>query len=235
MFGEGVTRSPKTLLDQISSELGTRWEIHNIRVKLHAAMAALHGTIDCIENLQKAHPSLFEAKNLPNIASVVTQHGKAAYEHGGWIAPKDKPLSSTAAQMSIQNAAASQLYDHEVLMQQFGASRLNRPEIRVMMEKVHPEHDKTIDEKGDALFTTRVFVKFADGTEVKEVVPAPKGISPPASNEQIVEKWKGLVRDILDNERRAKIEEKVLSLETLGDIEELIGLLAGDVRCPIDV
>ncbi|KAF2167095.1 hypothetical protein M409DRAFT_22529 [Zasmidium cellare ATCC 36951] len=235
MFSEGASKSPKSLPDEISSELGTRWEIHNIRVKLHAAMAALHSTIDAVENLQKAHPSLFETKNLSNITSVTTKHAKAAYEHGGWIAPKDKPLTSTAAQMSIQNAAASQLYDREVLMSQFGASKLNRPEIRAMMEKVHPKHDASIDAQGDALFTTKISIKFADGTEVKEEVKAPKGISPPASNEDIVEKWRGLVRGILDEGRREEIEKTVLGLEGVGDVRELIKLLAGEVKCPIDV
>lgn len=113
-FGQGANFEPKTLPEEIASELGERWEIHGIRVKLHAAMAAIHGTIDCIEKLQKDYPDKLAKEKLSEIEKIVTRHGKAAYEHGGWIAPSDKPLTSTAAQMSIQYCAAAQLLDGEV-------------------------------------------------------------------------------------------------------------------------
>ncbi|KXT05549.1 hypothetical protein AC578_3682 [Pseudocercospora eumusae] len=234
-FGQGITQEPKTLPEELISGLGSRWEIHGIRVKLHAAMAALHSTIDCVENLQKAHPDRFASEKLDEIVSVQTKHGKPAYEHGGWIAPPDKPLTSTGAQMSIQYAAAAQLLDREVLMAQYGASKLNRPEIRNLMSRIHPEHDEALDQGDDALFKTIVVVKFKDDTELKETVNAPRGIDPPASSEDIVKKWRMLVKDILSNERRDAIEEKVLGLDKLSNVKELIDLLRENVRCPIDV
>jgi aconitate decarboxylase len=227
---------PKTLPDELISGLGERWEIHDIRVKLHAAMAALHATIDCVETLQRAHRDLFEEKNLGNIDKIVTKHGKAAYEHGGWIASPDKPMTSTAAQMSIQYAAAAQLLDREVLMAQYGAEKLNRPQIRELMTKVHPQHEPAFDSSKDMGFKTTVIVYFKDSNgPLEETVDAPKGISPPASNQDIVEKWRNLVRDVLDDERRERIEQAVLGLEKLDNVKSLIELLRADVKCPIDV
>ena len=57
----------------------------------------------------------------------------------------------------------------------------------------------------------------------------------PVTNEDIVHNWRILVRDVLEEERREKIEQCVLGLETLGDVRELIALLEDTVRCPIVV
>lgn len=120
-------------------------------------------------------------------------------------------------------------------MQQFSQENLNRSEARQLMEKGHPQHDEEIDRNGDKLFTTHVSVYFKDGSELQHSVSAPKGIDPPASNEDIVQKWRMLVKDVLEETRRDEIEAKVLNLEKLEDVRELIALLAGNVKCPIDV
>ena len=236
MFTEGVSNfSPKSLPDELINGLGERWELHGIRVKLHAAMAALHGTIDCIEKLQKQHPDLFSAEKLSEIEKITTQHSKPAFEHGGWTAPRNEPLTSTAAQMSIQYAAAAQLVDHEVLMAQFGADKLNRPLLRELMDKIQPVHNAEFDSDKKKGWTTIVTVRFNDGTEVETSVAGPKGITPPASEEDVVQKWRMLVRDVLEEKRRDEIEKCVLDLEKLADVKELVRLLEGVVNCPIVV
>ena len=236
MFSDGVTNfSPKSLPEELINGLGERWELHSIRVKLHAAMAALHGTIDCVEKLQFEHPDLFAAENLTEIEKITTQHSKPAFEHGGWITPRDKPLTSLGAQMSIQYAAAAQLVDHEVLMAQFGADKLNRPQLRELMDKIHPTHNAEFDTDKKKGWRTVVVVMFKDGSEVETLVDGPKGIMPPASEEDIVQKWRMLVRDVLEDERRQQIENCVLGLEDLSDVKELVQLLEGAVKCPIVV
>lgn len=125
--------------------------------------------------------------------------------------------------------------ERQILMQQFSEEKLNRPEARKLMEKAHPQHDKEIDRNGDKLFSTHVHVHFKDGSELQHSVSAPKGIDPPASNEDIVQKWRLLVKDVLEDTRRDQIEARVLKLEKLEDVRELIALLAGNVKCPIDV
>lgn len=231
-FGQGATFEPKTLPDELSKGLGSRWEINNIRVKLHAAMAALHGTIECIEELQADHPNLFENGSLENIEKVTTEHSKPAFEHGGWEAPAEKPISSTGAQMSIQYAAAAQLIDRQVLMEQFGAAKLNRPEIRSLMSKIRPKYNEALDEER---WATIVTVRFRDGKEVEVSLAAPRNVSPGVTNEEVVDKWRRLVSGVLDDRRRDEIERCVLGLENEADVTKLGALLQGTVKCPIDV
>ena len=237
-FSQGASFSPPSLPGELASGLSERWEIHGIRVKLHASMATLHAPIDCVANLQAAHPDRFTENNLGNIEKITVEQAKAAFEHGGWIAPPDKAMTSTAAQMSVQYACAAQLLDREVLMSQFGAKRLNRPEIRALMAKVQPQHNPSFDGDGasKSTWTTIVTVHFRDSDEVlQERVEAAKGLSPPASNNDIVEKWRSLTRGVISEQRRDEIERTVLGLENLKDVKKLVGMLSDWVECPIDV
>ena len=202
-------------------------------MKLHAAMAALHATIDCVEKLQKQHPERFAEGKLDQIESIVTEHAKAAYEHGGWIADPDKPITSLGAQMSIQYAAAAQLVDGEVLMAQFSADRLNRSAVREIMSKVKPTHNTEFDKTRETGFRTVMTVKFRNGEEVNTTVEVPKGVHPACSDDDIVHKWRGLVKDVLDEERRDRIEKLVLGLESCEDVKTLIKELEGEVPCAI--
>jgi aconitate decarboxylase len=232
-FGQGAKFSPSYLPDEIVKGLGERWEIDSIRVKLHASMAAVHGTIDCVANLQGQHTG--RMKNFDDIESIVTEHSKPAFEHGGWTAPPTKPLTTTSAQVSIQYAAAAQLVDGQVLMAQFSAEKLNRPLLRELMAKIRPTYNKELDSsQSQGLgWRTNMTVKFRDGTELKESVKAPRGIEPPVSNEDIVDKWRSLVDGVVDVERREQIEKCVLGLDRLADVRDLCGLLAGIVKSPI--
>ncbi|KAI1628915.1 putative immune-responsive protein [Exophiala viscosa] len=234
-FAQGATYEPKALPEELVSGLGERWELYGVRVKLHAAMAGLHGTIDCIANLQEEHPNLFEVENLQNIESITTQHSRPAFEHGGWVAPPDKPISSLAAQMSIQYVAAAQLVDHQVLMAQFGADKLNRPILRDIMAKTTPTHNAEFDKDKKTGWVNIATVRFKDGTEVTNRTESPRGIEPPASNEDVVTKWRMLVQDVLEIERREEIEKCVLGMDSLDDVRKLVKLLEGTVKCPITV
>lgn len=232
-FSQGANFQPSYLPEELVKGLGEKWEINDIRVKLHACMAGLHGTIDCAANLQKQHHE--KMSKLDDIESVVTEHSKPAFEHGGWTAPADKPITSTGAQMSIQYAAAAQLVDEQVLMAQFSAENLNRPLVRELMGKVKPTHNPELDGSKTVGWQTNMTVKFRDGTEYKESVNAPRGIEPAVTNEDIVDKWRRLVEGVLGQERMDKIETCVLGLENLEDVRQLSELLAGTVKSPITV
>jgi len=229
-FGQGAP-SGDPIPEAIIKNLGSDWELWHIQVKLHACMAALQSPIDCVENLQKKHPE--KMKELDHITKIETKHSKPALEHGGWKPSPDKPLSSLGAQMCIPYATAAQLVDGEVLMAQFASDKLHRPIVKTLMEKVDPSNDPRFDSDKNLEFATEMTITFDDGTVLKEFVKSPRGVTPPCSNEDIVEKWRSLVRGVLDDERRDKIEKCVLNIETLEDIDELLKLLEPTVKSPI--
>ena len=52
----------------------------------------------------------------------------------------------------------------------------------------------------------------------------------PLPGNEVVAKYRTLTRHILDPARVAQIEDRVLHLETMREVKELIGLLAEPVR-----
>lgn len=59
------------------------------------------------------------------------------------------------------------------------------------------------------------------------------GVKPELSNEEIVEKWTALTRDVIDDDKRAKIEKACLGIEELDDVMDLVRLLGGVTKNPI--
>jgi aconitate decarboxylase len=226
-FGQGM-QPPGAKPDEVVKELGERWEVMNIKVKFHAAMAGLHGTIDCIAALQEKHPERFA--DVSTIKGIESHVGEAAFGHGGWIMPEGEKLTSVAAQMSIQYAAAAQCVDGEVMMGQFGEEKLNRTEVVELMRKVKPVLEESFT--GATGWSTRVVVTFHDGRTVEETVGKPRFIDPGVSNAEIVAKWRRLVGGLgLESERIERIERLVLNMENEGEgvIEKLAALLEGSV------
>ncbi|KAH8820271.1 putative immune-responsive protein [Xylogone sp. PMI_703] len=218
-FGRGSGHDPRYLPDEICKELGTKWETYSVRVKPYAAMAGTHATIDCIRKLQNEHPE--KMSRYSEIASIRYEMGTAAFHHGGWEA--QRPLTSTGAQMSNTYIAAMQIVDGRVLLTHFSHEILDRDAVWDLVGKSicveSDTHKKT--------WRQEATVTFKDGTVLTATVEAPVGVDPPLSNEQVVEKWRTTVDGIIDDERRQKIEEAVLRLDTLEDIEELSKLLLG--------
>lgn len=242
-FSQGSPSTPQSLPDEIHSELGSRWELMRIRVKFHASMAALHGTIDALSNLRAAHPEKLNPNThsncLENIKHVTIRVSEAAYGHGGFILPVDEPITSTGAQMSIQYAAAAQLLDGQVLAAQFAASKLNRPELRKLMTKIEPVHDESLDASKETMWKTIVKVEFDDGAELEETMPLPHFVKPGLSNEEILEKWRLLCKGLegMSSERMTKIEELVLGIdgdENEDGLRKLVSLLEENVGSALE-
>lgn len=55
-------------------------------------------------------------------------------------------------------------------------------------------------------------------------------MNPELSNEEIVEKWRGLMNGVIDEKRRDEIEKTCLGIEEFDDVMELGALLAGMMK-----
>lgn len=193
------------------------------KVKPYAAMAATHGSIDCIRKLQEEDPE--DMKRCGDIERIVLQMGEVAFHHGGFEVKR--PLTSVGAQMGISYVAITQLVDREVTPQCFHRDKLDRDEIWNLV-------DKTKCVQNDAWkWEESTEVTFMDGKVLKVEVKSPRGVDPDLTNEEIVEKWRLLTKGVVDDERRDQIEKLCLGLEEVGDVLELSKLLAGVTQNPI--
>ena len=227
MFSKGNGRSPQFLIDELTKNLGHEWKTANVRVKPYAAMAGTHGVIDCVRKLQEDHSE--DMKDLEGIESVKLTMGEVAFHHGGFDI--NRPITTVGGQMSAKYVAATQMVDGEVMPREFRHDMLERDNVWRLLGKITcvQSEGKGVEHK----WKTIAEVRWKDGREAKAEVMAAKGVRPELSNEEIVEKWRAITRDVIDDERRSMIEKACLGIEELDDVMMLGDLLAGVTKNPI--
>ncbi|KAF5538716.1 immune-responsive 1 [Fusarium napiforme] len=225
-FSSGNGKQPQYRLEELTSELGIKWQTDGIRIKPYAAMAGTHPSIDCIRHLQEQHPD--RLKRFDEIKKIDILLGEAAFHHGGWKAVK--PLTATGAQMSNSFTAATQIVHGQVLMPQFTPEMLVDKDVWRLVDLTECKLHIT---DGDSIGCQEVRIMFEDGTVLHHGVPNAFGVDPPLSNEDIVDKWRQLTKGIVENEVVAKIEELVLSLEEQDDLAMLFELIRETSKNPL--
>lgn len=226
MFGQGSGKEPPYLPEEICNELGETWQSRLIRVKHHSSMAGTHCTIDCVQALQTKYAD--KLSNLDAITSIRIGMTEAAFNHGGFDVKR--PVATTGAQMSAAYTAAVQLVDGQVLPNQFRDDQLDRDIVWNLIGKTKCLHALDL---GEDRYAQRVTITLKDGTELNETLDNPRSVSPGLSNEEILEKWRRLTQDIIDESTRDRIERLVLDIEALKDVSILDDLMGTSVSNPL--
>ena len=227
MFSLGNGRDPPYREDAIVHKLGTHWETMHLRNKLYAAVGTAHGMIEILENMQAAHPERFASDQLGKITSIHAAQSRAGFHHDGWR-PDVRPMDVIGSQMCAAYVMATQLVDRQVLLEQFSQDKLDRDEVWELVHKTACSHDPYFD-SAERLSGARVTVTFEDGFVLEESLDMPRGFDPWVTNEQLVEKYRKLGATVVGSKRLKAIEDKVLTLDALEDVTELIELLAEPV------
>ncbi|KAH7181192.1 hypothetical protein DER46DRAFT_631740 [Fusarium sp. MPI-SDFR-AT-0072] len=225
-FSSGNGKQPQYRPEELTSELGIRWQTNGIMIKPYAAMAGTHPSIDCIRHLQEQNPD--RMKRFDGIKKIDILLGEAAFHHGGWRAVK--PLTATGAQMSNSFTAATQIVHGQGLMPQFTPDMLVDEDVWRLVDLTECKLHIT---DGDSIGCQEVRIRFEDGTVLHHSVLSVFGVEPPLSNDNIVAKWRQLTKGIVENEVVEKIEEIVLSLEEQDDFVTLFELIRQTSKNPL--
>lgn len=228
-FGQGSKHDTPYIESELVDCLGQDWRgIEGIRLKQHNSMVATHAPVDCIAALQAKYPERFA--DVGSISKLVIEQSKAPHAHGGQHI--DRPITTTGAQMSTRYITAVQLLDRKVLLKQFTDANLERDDTWDLIRKIDCVWNKDFDEK--SAWYTRVSVAFADGEELVHEMPLSNATESLISEDKIKEKWRMITDGIIDDRRRDELEDAVMSLEMLGDVTEISGMLAGELRGALD-
>ncbi|PVH89077.1 2-methylcitrate dehydratase PrpD [Cadophora sp. DSE1049] len=225
MFSKGNGKEPRYKIEAITEGLGKTWKMENVKIKPYSAMAATHPGIDCIRLLQREY--MKELLDLKDIESVRLEMADAGFHHGGFKV--QRPITSTGAQMSAAYVAATQMVDGEVLPSGFRRDMLEREEVWGLVEKT----ECVLNEQYNGTMQTAAEIRLKCGKVLRAEVMSARGMNPELSNQEIVEKWRGITRGVVSDERRDMIEKLCLNLEKLEDVMELGDLLAGLTSNPI--
>ena len=140
-------------------------------------------------------------------------HGsQVTVDHCGW---KYVPNGLTGAQLNLSYCVATLLLEGDVFVDQFTGETLDDPRRLALADHVEVLHDPAITARGSRFrHAVRVEVTLKDGTRLEEQRDAPRAF---ASDNEIVNKFRGLASHRLGAAQVDRVVELVLGMETLSD------------------
>lgn len=218
-FGEG--HAPDA--GQLADGLGERWEVERMVIKPYAAMGGIHAPLDALFDVGAQRPL-----RAPEIARIEVDVTHAVYHHGWW--PPQRPFTPIGAQMHIGYALAVAVLDGAALVAQFTPARIDADDVWALLPRIEVRHDAALDAGGaQARGRVRLAVTFTDGQRIEVQRRASRAIEAPQSNAEVAAKFRALTDGLVAPARQQAIEQMVAGLETLGDVRELMALLAPPV------
>jgi aconitate decarboxylase len=215
-FGEG--HSPDA--SQIADGLGERWETERIVIKPYAAMAGLHGPLDCLFEIGSKR-----ALHAEDIEQIDVELSHAVFHHGWWI--PERPLSPVGAQMNVAYLLAVAILDGSALLEQFSPQRIDRDDVWELIPKITAHHNAEFDAAGAlGRGRTNLRVTFGDGSVLEASRLYADSIATPLSSREVGKKYRSLTNGIIDRDHQGEIERAILSMEDLEDMQGLLALLA---------
>ena len=165
------------------------------------------------------------SSDLEEVAKITVHGSQATVDHVGW---PYRPQGLTSAQMNLPFCVATLLAEGDVFVDQFSEAAVTDPCRMALAGKVEVVHDPAITARGAKLrHMVRVDVELADGTLESETVEAPRGSEQRFATEaDVVEKFRKLVRRTCGDGQAARIVDLVLGCDKLADVGVLASALA---------
>ena len=199
--------------EAVTANLGERWELQQIALRLWPAASSIQTVISALFALIKAH-DLKPAR----IASVRVGLSKTVYDMHGTLAWNDK----FKALLSTPYVTAIVLHDRRCWLDQFEPSRYRDPTVDAFArERVKVEIDPRVEGTGAA-----VEIRTTDGAVHTDRRPAPKGDpSDPLTRSEIEEKLRTASAGFLSVAAVKRLIDLVSNLERVGNVHELLAAL----------
>ncbi len=215
-FMSTLTENPD--MNELTRDLGLRWETALVGFKIHAACASAHTIIDGLDDLMRQGVT---AENLDHLTVHMTT--KAA-RNVGW---PYVPESIVAAQMNGRYAAAAKLLDGVVFAEQYAEDRLVAPDILALVERVDIIADPELDAGGvGKRHASRVAAVLNDGRTLSAFNEQRRGSSHrPLSQDEIIQKFRLVTARVLAPELADDLLDLVFTVEKLPEISLLTRLL----------
>lgn len=208
--------------EQLTEELGNRWEILKVGYKPYASAASTHTALHSLYTIMKEN-----SLDADDIEKIELRCSSMAVKHCAW---NYAPQGVTSAQMSLYFTLAAMAHDGEVLTEQFSDARLNDRALLAFMRRIRIESDSSYDKGGDATrHQSRMRVTARDGRSFEKEALYRKG-SPdfPMTAEERHTKFRRLAVATLSAPTVEKIIGEVEALDECRDVATLVSLLRTD-------
>jgi len=209
-------------MDELSAELGQRYETMRIALKFYSCVGSNHTTLDSIRAIQQRRPF-----TLAELNKIVVHGSQVTVDHVGW---PYRPEGLTSAQLNLPFCVATLLLEGDVFIDQFTPDVVDNQQRIALSRKVECRHDPDITALGSRFrHKVRVDVHLNDGSVCTETREAPRGSEQSfGTREDIVEKFNKLSRAALKPSRQAALVDAVLNAEKLTDVNQIVALMRTD-------
>ncbi len=207
-------------LEELSSELGRRWETMRISLKFYSCVGSNHTTLDAIRIMQAKTPF-----GPDDIEKIVVQGSHVTVEHVGW---PYTPQGLTSAQLNLPFCVATLLLEGDVFVDQFSDDDVDDKRRIDLSKKVSVVEDPAITARGSNYrHMVRVEVTLKNGTTLEQVVEAPRGSEQSFAGEaDIVRKFKNLATHTVSEAKADAIVNLMLGADKLPRAEQIAETLA---------
>lgn len=208
------------VIEELSAELGERYETMKIALKFYSCVGSNHTTLDSIRAIQKRRPFTID-----ELDKIVVHGSQVTVDHVGW---PYRPEGLTSAQLNLPFCVATLLLEGDVFVDQFKESCVHDAARIALSRRVECVEDPAITALGSRFrHKVRVEVILKDGSRMEETMEAPCGSEKSfASAEDIVEKFMKLAVKAVSEAQARRICDAVLAMDELDDATTLVELLA---------
>ena len=192
------------------------YRIQNNYFKFHACCLYNHPALDAVESLLRQ-----EEFTATDVSRVQIEAPPLAL-----IMADPEPDNMLAAKFSIPYAVAAMLVRGNANVTAFYPDQVANPQIRELAGVVEVAADSEMSLRRYDYPSARVAVSLKDGRRLEQSVTAQRGdYRNPVTRDELLAKFRFLATETLGESRTSQVIDAVGSLETLGNVRELTGLL----------
>jgi len=208
--------------DQLSLDLGKRWAVEQVYVKVYPCCAWIQATVQQLVAMRGARP--VKAEQVKNLRIGVCSY---AARNNGNVSPPD----TMGAQYSLPYCAALAVTGDPRNPAMYFGDQLDHPARRELARRLEIVVDPEMEAAYPKHYGARVHLELANGKTFDTAVLDPHGMpSDPCSDEERIEKFRLLVRNRLSDGRASQVIDAVKGAEGIDSVREFTRLLRSDQR-----
>jgi 2-methylcitrate dehydratase PrpD len=198
------------------SGLGQEFLFEQTSLKLHASCGHTHAAVDAA--LRATGGKTLGVREIDRVEVYVYQAALDLLENV-------RPDTPTQAKFNLPFCVATALTQGHASLTDFTSARLEDPEMRDLMARVHLKSDPELTQWYPRRWASRVDMKRQDGRWVQGVCEYPRGDPQnPMNDDEVVGKFRSLSESVLGPRRAQRLVSRVLDLDHVEDVADLLDL-----------
>lgn len=224
-WGFGQVMSPEANFETPFQNLGNPLDIisSGVVVKQYPSCARTHTALDAALGL--IHENHIDPSEIVRI--------KCGTDAGCFkILIHPRPQNGLEAKFSMQYCLARACIDGQLDIDHFTDEKVRDPQVQTLMERVTHYIEPDIVQKGYQFrAAAKVTMELKSGRILEKTIYKAKGNPEnPLSYKELVQKFRGCAKDIIDDDHIEKVIHFIDEMETISDIREVIRLLISNQK-----